>query len=76
MKRYILFAGEQYYAMGGMADVKHHSDDLNYILSRTKIYEWYQVFDTKEGRVTHRSELQAHGSHNTCSPYIQITNDL
>ncbi len=52
MKRYLLFAGDKYYPMGGMNDFVKDFDTITELEAATKGYsndsfEWFHAYDTK-----------------------------
>lgn len=62
MKKYLLFAGDQYYPRGGWDDFVMDSDDLEELQKEgskrgewkyctTSIYEWYQIVDRDTKKV-------------------------
>lgn len=50
MKRYLLFAGDNYYPEGGWHDLKLESDDLESLklFAETKNWNWMHIADTRE----------------------------
>ena len=51
MKRYLLFAGQNYYALGGAEDYVDSFDSL--IAAKEKwlvLDDWYNIFDTRTGK--------------------------
>lgn len=62
--RYILFAGETYYASGGAHDYMGQSNEemelRNY--PSLDIFDWWHILDTETGLISSRSESQAHGA--------------
>lgn len=60
MKRYLVFAGDSYYATGGWGDYKGDFDDAKEAVARGKEYEqehavigWWHVVDTYTGTIVH-----------------------
>lgn len=51
MKRYLLFAGTQYYPCGGWRDLIESSDDLQELKVRVDGWDWWHIVDTTTGRV-------------------------
>lgn len=50
MKRYLIFAYDQYYPLGGMKDLKGQSDDFEEakkIADQMKDYDYVNIYDTK-----------------------------
>lgn len=51
MKRYWLFAGDNYYPAGGMSDLVGMFDTLTDCIENfPKRHDWWHIFDTKTGR--------------------------
>ena len=53
MKKYLLFAGSDFYPMGGWEDLIGTSDDLNKLAekARERHRDWYHIVDTETGKV-------------------------
>lgn len=49
--RYMLFAGEEYYPSGGMADFRGRYATMAELVERIGRYDWFNVYDL----VTHRT---------------------
>lgn len=51
--RYMLFAGDTYYAKGGVHDLVNRSDSLPNLKIATEtfneVYDWWHIYDTWEG---------------------------
>lgn len=68
MKRFLLFAGEIYYAYGGWNDFVDSFDNCDHAIAQghkivTRPDEnWWHVVDTVSGEIVGISEYQAHGT--------------
>jgi hypothetical protein len=56
MKRYLLFAGYQYYPRGGWTDFIDSFDTKEEAFAETARYDWCHVVDTQEWSVDHSYE--------------------
>jgi hypothetical protein len=66
MQKYLVFAGETYYALGGMHDFKKGFDDLGEAIAYGSSImgyrnDWYHVVDYADGTIIASSETQAFG---------------
>ena len=64
MKRYILFAGKNYYPNGGMHDFVDSFDTATeaakkYNNGADRIYQWYHIYDTQKSSIIFDSEETA-----------------
>ena len=63
--KYLLFAGMQYYARGGVLDYQKSSDSIDELVSYfydnedAKYWDWYQITDTNLN-IIRQTEKQAH----------------
>jgi hypothetical protein len=66
----LLFAGEAYYAKGGMNDFQGSYSSVESAMNSVELfqygifnqlYDWYQIIDQETLEVLARSENQAHG---------------
>lgn len=77
MKRYMLFAGDSYYAKGGMQDFIGTYDTLAEALLKSEgcweycsvqekefwyEWDWYHVYDSHYGVIVSGTRYQAHGA--------------
>jgi len=64
MKRYILFAGNQYYPMPGCDDIVNSFDtieeatDLLPVLKDYGMCDWACILDIKTGKIIHLKEIK------------------
>lgn len=75
MKRFWLFAGECYYAKGGLNDFVDWFDSLEEALASFEKTddEWYQVMDINCHQCVARSSCLPHGGrHVSCLPLIAL----
>lgn len=66
MNKYILFAGETYYAKDGAHDVigRYESIDLAINIAsklNQKHFDWWHVYNTETMQIVAKSESQAYG---------------
>lgn len=66
MKRYILFAGDRYYARGGAHDIIDFFDTLEealtafqYHIDTNRDYDWFHIYDLQDRVIAHQSLDQA-----------------
>lgn len=63
--KYLLFAGMEYYARGGVLDYQKSSDSIEELISYfydnedAKYWDWYQITDTNLN-IIRQTEKQAH----------------
>jgi hypothetical protein len=50
VKRYFLFAGDNYYPDGGWDDFKSMSDDIEELKNSTGGWDWAHIIDSTTGR--------------------------
>ena len=70
MIRYILFAGQSYYAKGGANDYAERYDTLDESIAKGEELiaksqwseDWYHVFDVETGKIVAKTEYQAYGN--------------
>lgn len=69
VKRYWLFSGETYYALGGLNDLHMTSNDLDDLVDHaeeqaltSRFFDWWHILDTQENVVVAESEGAAYGS--------------
>lgn len=70
MKRFLLFAGETYYALGGMNDFQGCADTIaeaklyfdNHGNGGFRDWDWFQIVDSETLAVVLQSESQAYGN--------------
>lgn len=82
MKRYWLFAGDQFYASGGMQDYQGSFDNIENALEASKGYfyfsdllqehaflknEWFHILDSELGEIVKASSYQAYGANDKWS---------
>lgn len=61
--KYMLFAGEFYYAKGGVQDYIASSDDLTQLEDRAlEGYEWFHIIEVSTMTIVSATTTQAHGS--------------
>ncbi len=59
MKRYLLFAGEQYYPLGGWDDLKGSFDTVEAAIAFPIYCDWKQVVDGISGDVEYPVHIKA-----------------
>jgi len=62
--RYLLFSGEQFYAVGGMNDLIGSYDSINDIeckIAEICDNEWWHVWDNEEQKIIFESEIKPYG---------------
>ena len=70
----MLFAGETYYACGGINDLMKVDSDIEalqqFISERQKTYdaEWWHIYDSVAGELVRGSKEQAYGSNDLEKP--------
>jgi hypothetical protein len=63
--KYLLFAGTEYYAKGGVLDLQKSSDSIEelvkffYDKQDKNLWDWYQITDT-DLNIVRQTEKQAH----------------
>jgi hypothetical protein len=63
--KYLLFAGTEYYAKGGVLDFQKTSDSIEELVSyfyeneEKKYWDWYQITD-QDLKIVRQSSKQAH----------------
>jgi hypothetical protein len=63
--KYLLFAGMEYYARGGVLDYQKSSDSIDELVSYfydnedAKYWDWYQITD-QDLNIVRQTEKQAH----------------
>lgn len=68
MDRYLLFAGQVYYASGGWRDYRGSFTDLVIAKLRAEellnnedaIFDWYHIVDVDSGEIVDQSETEAY----------------
>lgn len=60
MKRYLVFAGNDYYPSGGWKDLKGdaHSKDAALLMVANLSCDWWQIVDTETRAVIHEGNRQ------------------
>lgn len=48
IKRYLLFAGSNYYPSGGLDDLRDISDDFDLLVKEGKSYNWFNILDIED----------------------------
>ena len=56
MKRFVLFAGEYYYPLGGMDDCMGKYSTLDEATSTCEGYDWAHILDTQTGIIVWTKE--------------------
>jgi hypothetical protein len=63
--KYLLFAGQEYYARGGVLDYQKSSDSIDELVNffydneDQKYWDWYQITD-QNLKIVRQTEKQAH----------------
>lgn len=60
MKRYMLFAGHDYYPKGGMDDLVDSFDTMSEAIQHVQNVDWWHVLDTQRGKVHHDHKVPAY----------------
>lgn len=59
MKRFLIFAGENYYPRGGWRDYAGQADTLEEALlkvsHRRNVWDWFHIFDTEANEIVESS---------------------
>jgi len=63
VNRYWLFAGDCFYARGGMHDFCGEYESIELAMQHA-FYEWWHVWDTVDSKCVAASERQPHGAPN------------
>ena len=61
MKRFLVFAGDNWYPFGGWKDFKESFDTLheaqNYLMDSSS-YDWYHIVDSSTGEIVEKGEVK------------------
>lgn len=63
MKRYWLFGGDIFYALGGFSDMQGNFSTEKEAVEHGEQFDWYEVFDTRFEEIVASSKYGAYGTH-------------